>query len=42
MVLNKKGPPDTDKFENMARLELALENEEKKVCEGMLLLLLVA
>nr|KAG5713046.1 hypothetical protein BaRGS_021840 [Batillaria attramentaria] len=30
LVLNKKGPPETEKYENLARLKMALENKEKK------------
>ena len=31
VVLNKKGAANTDKYEYLARLKLALQNREKKV-----------
>jgi hypothetical protein len=30
-ILDKKGPPEVDRFEKLARLKMALENQEKKV-----------
>ena len=33
-VLNKKGASREEKYENLARFKLALENKEKKVKQG--------